>query len=279
MYNIIDNIRALAEKLGLYNIASGIVPLYDFPEDALVKLELILMQEANFKDERRYKVLYSRSHLLPLKTFEEFDNKFQPVVTNQLIVRLKNLSWVEDKYNMIMIGGSGTGKTHIATAIGHYAIRNGIKTFYAEVRDLIYYIKTQDSVGKSRTKLGYLYNCELVIIDELCYESYPFEDMRLVYDVIKRLSLNASVILISNRTFDMWPQFIGDVTMTNTMIDRLIEKCQVLDFGDKSYRVENHQPLIFKRESEEEIVPICKDVVGVREDEEDTDEEDDDDEK
>ena len=65
-----------------------------------------------------------------------------------------------------MLGGAGTGKTHIATAIGHYAIRNGMKVFYATVKELLYFIKTQNTIGKSRTRLGYIHGCELLIVDE-----------------------------------------------------------------------------------------------------------------
>lgn len=243
MFTHLANVRALCEQLGLYNIASGLIPLYDIPEDILEKLEIILRQEVCFKDERRYKILRGRSHLLEIKTFEDFDNKFQPVMTDTLIAKIKHLTWVEEKFNIIMLGGTGTGKTHIATAIGHYAIRNGMKVFYASVKDLLYFIKTQNTIGKSRTRLGYIHGCELLIVDEFGYEPMTKEETLAIYNLINNVNRTASVVLATNRSFDLWPELFGDVVLANTLLDRLIEKCQVLDLGEDSYRVAIHQTI------------------------------------
>lgn len=243
MNELIDSIRSIAEQLGLYNIASGILPLYDFKEEALIILEKLLLQELSFKQEKKYKILKGRSHLPEFKSFDDFDNKFQPVVTDQLIERIKRMVWLEDRRNMILMGSSGTGKTHIAVAIGYYAIRNDFKVFYATMSDLLYFLNTKDIIGKSKTRLGYIKNCDLLIIDELGYKPISNEDAVKLYDLINQVIKSASIIVTTNRSFDQWPAIFGDGAMAQTILDRLIGACQVLDLGDKSYRVASHQNL------------------------------------
>lgn len=243
MHNIIDSIKSICEQLGLYNIASGTLPLYDLKEDALLILERILLQELSFKQDKKYKILKGRSHLPEFKSFDEFDNKFQPIITDQLIERIKRMTWLIDRRNMILMGSSGTGKTHVAVAIGYYAIRNDFKVFYATMSDLLYFLNSKDIVGKSKTRLGYIKNCDLLILDEFGYKPISNEDAVKIYDLLNQTMKSASVIVVTNRSFDQWPAIFGDGAMAQTILDRLIGACQVLDMGDKSYRVASHQNL------------------------------------
>lgn len=243
MDGTMESIRGIAEKLGLLNVANGSIPLYDFSDDALILLEKVLLQELSFKQEKKYRILKGRSHLPLFKSFDDFDNKFQPVITNEFIDRVKKLRWIDDRSNLILIGGSGTGKSHIATAIGYHAIRNDFKVFYATVDDILYFLNTQEIIGKSKTRLGYIKNCDLFILDELGYKPISNENAVKLYDLLTQVMRSSSVIVCTNRSFDQWPTIFGDGVMAHTILDRLIEMCQVLDLGDKSYRVATHQNL------------------------------------
>ena len=104
--------------------------------------------------------------------------------------------------------------------------------------------------------MGYLYHCELVILDEFGYEPVSSEDAMLIYNTIKKINYSASLIIVTNRMFDQWPSIFGDGIMTNTLIDRLIQKCQIINFGSNSYRVETHVNLFTEDEPIEDDVPV-----------------------
>lgn len=204
----------------------------------------VLRAEQKARDERATAERLKQARLPTFKAFEDFDTEFQKGVTAKQLEMLSNLEWLDTLFNLIMIGPPGTGKTHIALAIGNKAARSGYNVFFSTMDNLVHILKTQEISQKSASRMRWIKKCDLVIIDELGYLPISKVEANLFFGLISQLYENTSVIITSNKGFDGWADMFGDAALTTALLDRLTHKCQVLSFTDESYRLA-HRKQIF----------------------------------
>ena len=195
--------------------------------------ELELIDRERRAGERRLKAARFPSH----KTLDEFDFKSRPSVNKPLVLELAKGEYLDRRENLLFVGPSGTGKTHLATALGIAACGLGKKVRFYRVTELItVLLEAKEERQLLRTR-GQLAKLDLLILDELGYVPASKAGAELLFDVIATAYERNSVLITTNLPFENWTEVLGNERLTGAALDRLTHRCHILETKGESYRL------------------------------------------
>jgi DNA replication protein DnaC len=206
-------------------------------------LERALAAECDARDRRSREILLKLATLPAAKTLEGYDFTFATGAPRKQIVELGGLAFVERAENVVLLGPSGVGKTHIACALALKATQAGIKTRFIAAADLMLQLALAKTQGRltqylNRAVLG----PRLLVIDELGYLPFGRDEANLFFHVIAKRYERASTIVTSNLPFTQWATTLADdATLTAALLDRLLHHAHIVQISGESYRLKDRK--------------------------------------
>lgn len=237
-YNeLTNNLEALKlEKMKeiLANVISNSVKNNVGLQDSLLELT---KAEIEFRDERAKKINIVVSNFPYIRTINQFDFSYQPTINKNQILDLASLRFIEEKTNIVFIGSSGVGKTHLATALGIEAASQRISTYFINFALLMEKIKKATQENRLESVIKHYLKYTVLIIDEIGYLPIDRESSYGFFQLIAARYEKRPVILTTNQPFSKWADVFGDVVIANAIIDRVVHHCEIIKITGNSYRL------------------------------------------
>ena len=244
MSSTFEQLNNSLEKLKLLQMKKYLSEVTDFVSsnklsfsDGLLKL---CNYELDYKVEVASKSMIKAAAFPFIKTIEDYDFDFQPKLNKQEILELTSLKFIEELKNIVFLGSSGVGKTHLATSLGIVAAKKRYSTYFIKCHNLLQQLKRAKVENRLDSRLKYLNRYKLLIIDELGYLPIDKEDSNLFFQLIDMRYEKKSTILTTNINFSNWDSVFYDAVVANAILDRVLHHSHVISINGRSYRVKDY---------------------------------------
>lgn len=211
---------------------------------AIEFLDELLGEEHATRETRRIKSSLMTARLTRIKTLQGFDFSFQPSLDKNRILALAELRFIERREVVHLLGPPGTGKSHLAIALGVEAIKAGKSVYFATLAEIIDSLAKAEREGKLAQRIGFIARPALLIIDEVGYLPVQSGGANLFFQLINARYERGAVILTSNRGFSEWGEVFGDNVVAAALLDRLLHHAIVIEIAGNSYRLREHAKLV-----------------------------------
>lgn len=196
--------------------------------------------EVDFKEANASRSMIKAGAFPFQKGLEHFEFEFQPSINREQIQDFTTLRFLEKQENIVFLGSSGVGKTHLATAVGIAAAKRRTSTYFIKCHELLQQLKRARLENRLETRIKHFCKYKLLIIDELGYLPINKEDSNLFFQLIDMRYEKKSTIITTNINFGDWESIFYDPVVANAILDRVLHHATVVTITGKSYRIKNH---------------------------------------
>jgi len=210
----------------------------------LQAIESLLGEEYSTRESRRIKMALQTARLTTIKTISGYDFSFQPSLDKNRILALAELGFVERRQCVHFLGPPGTGKSHLAIALGVEAVKAGKSVYFSTLAELVDSMRKAEREGRLRERVKFLSRYSVLIVDEIGYLPVGSGGGNLFFQLVNACYERSAMIMTGNRGFGEWADIFGDPVVATALLDRLLHHAVVIPIEGNSYRLREHAGLI-----------------------------------
>ncbi len=211
---------------------------------ALEVIDALLAEELTLRESRRIKTALMMARLSIIKTLAGFDFTFQPSLDRDRILTLAELQFIDRNEVVHLLGPPGTGKSHLAVALGIEAVKAGRSVYFTTLADIVGSLAKAEREGLLRERIRWFCRASLLIVDEIGYLPVVQGGGNLFFQLVNARYERGAMILTSNRGFAEWGEVFGDPVVATALLDRLLHHAVVIQIEGSSYRLRQHADLM-----------------------------------
>lgn len=196
--------------------------------------------EIDYKEANMVRAMIKVGAFPHQKGINEFDFSFQPSINQQQILELCALGFIENQENIVFLGPSGVGKSHLSVSIGMESAKKRYSTYFIKCHDLLQQLKRSKIENRLESRIKHFSKYKVLIIDELGYLPIDVEDSKLFFQLIDKRYEKKSTIITTNIGFNAWDEVFHDPIVANAILDRILHHAHVVAIQGKSYRLKDH---------------------------------------
>ena len=257
-----EALRTTLRKLRLSGLAESLdIRLQEAAGNSLNHLEfleLILQDELRVRQDRQIGRRVRAAAFRELKTLEDFDWQFNPSIKKKLVFELATCRFVPRCQDVLWLGPPGTGKSHLVQALGYQAIKMGYTVLYRSIFDVVRDFLHDEAFDGQEKVLGRYLKPDLLIIDDMGLKQLPKRSGEYFFEVVMRRHETRSTMMTSNRPLEDWGKLIGDVPAATAILDRFLQRAEILTLKGRSYRLKDRagrSKEVVQSEREQEAEP------------------------
>jgi len=243
------NVQEILKELRLSSLSNGLADLLsNAKEDQPAYIDFlhrVMDYELQARMTKAYERRMQQATFPYVKTLAEFSLQEQKSLSKQQFNQLASLDWIDQSYNLVLLGPTGVGKTHLSVGLGIKAVEQGFKVFFVTMGEMIRLLKTQEVITRSFHKIKRMKDSHMIILDDLMFMALTKQEANLFFHFINDIYETTSIVLTSNKAPQEWGQLIGDEIIAAAILDRIVQKSEIIQLSGDSYRIK-HRQTIFK---------------------------------
>jgi DNA replication protein DnaC len=248
-----ETIKSQCKQLKLSAIADNLDDMVRNAQDNEVTfldfVNMLMQQEIDHRMEKD-KQRRQKNARLPLEyNLDLYDHSFSNGIGKQQLAQLRELSWLEQNFNIVLMGPSGTGKTYIAAGLCFDAVEQGYRAYFKSMEDLIGILRKKDITRTAAAEYKRILKSHLLVIDDIMMFPVNHEDAVKFFNLINELHDKTSLIITTNKSPKQWTEVLKDTVLTTALLDRILYRCEVIKLEGNSYRMENRKTIFKKDEN------------------------------